>query len=224
MREKGKQLSVFFVLSNHLGLVQFARVIFNDTYRKYLEYQAVNHPALLHKEDSKVFQMVGIQEAVGDFRSIGQEKGFMMRGIWYTYGFGFSHEIRKIKTGGFIIAKYHSQRNGGSNSLFEAMRDAEKVVDEIIARMIKDSQDGHPLFNHSINDPSKFNIQPKFNSGEVGYSGFIVTFQFSSFWNECAMDEWATSEDEAWVTSDGEAWSFDTATQWMDDGLTPHNL
>ena len=206
---------------------QFWDMIFNDTYRKYLEHQAVNHPALLHTEGSKVFEMIGIQDALGDFRSVGQEKGFIMRGIWYTYGFGFAHESVKRMMGGFIIAKHYSNRVGGKKSLFEAMRDSEKVADEIIAKMVKDSKNGHPLFYHSFNHPSRANVQPKFNAGEVGYSGYLVTFEISSHWNECAVldvENWETPDGENWETPDGETWSFDAPAQWADGGLTPNEL
>lgn len=201
-------------------------MIFNDTYRKYLLHQAKNHPALLHTEGSRVFQMIGVQEAIGDFRSNIQEKGFIMRGIWYTYGFNFSGNIEKSMTGGFIVAKYHSHRAGGKDSFFEAMRDSEKVVDQIIAKMINDSRNGHPLFNYSLNDPTSFNIQAKHNAGEVGYSGYLATFQFNSFWNEC-MDQqtaWNTTEEGSWTTPDGDSWVFDGPLSWGDGGLTPEDL
>lgn len=213
-----------FVLSTRSAMVHFCSVTFNDTYRKYLLHIAENHPALGHTEDKKVFEMIGIDEAVGDYRSSIQPKGFMMRGIWYKYGFNHTHENTKVKTGGFIIAKHYSRRSEGKDGMFTAMRDAEKVVDEIIARMVKDSIEGHPLFYYSINDPSRFNIQPKFGAGESGYTGYLVTFQFSSHWNECAMDTWSTGDSDEWETPDGEAWSFHTETQWLDDGLTPKNL
>ena len=45
-------------------------MLFNDTYRKYFEHQAKTHPELLHIPGSdKTFDMINIEEAVGNFRN-----------------------------------------------------------------------------------------------------------------------------------------------------------
>lgn len=179
-------------------------MLFNDTYRKYLEHQAINHPDLLHTPGSRVFQMIDVEEALGDFRTIGQEKGFIMRGIFYTYNIAQNADTLKFCNGGFIIAHYHSNRLKGQNDFFEAMRKSEKVVDEIIEKMIADSINDHPLFYQSLNTPQSFSVSPKVYTGDTGYSGYICTFHFNNHWRNCIDSP--------------------HAPEWGDDGLTPHNL
>lgn len=181
-------------------------MLFNDTYRKYLEHQAKSHPSLLFEEGKKVFEMIGVEEAVGDFRSQVVNKGFIMRGIWYTYQISdnYAADAMKICTGGFIVAKYHSARAQGTDAFNAAMKESEQIVDEIVEKMIADSNDGHPLFYYSLNTAQQFNISPKPAMADGNYSGYLCTFRFNNHWRNC-------------VTADA-------APAWTDGGTTPHIL
>lgn len=165
-----------------------------DLYRAYFIHQCENHPSLVHEDviGSRVFEMVSVEEALGDFRTAGKEKGFVFRLIEYTYQVGDNdaHQIRKQIQGGFIVAKYHGVRSEGKAAYFLAMEDSEKVVDEIIAKMITDSQDGHPLFFHSLDSRQEISVSPTLRRPDGSYSGWICLFSFSPHFPECVEDTW----------------------------------
>lgn len=179
-------------------------MIFNNLYRDYLLHQAVNHPDLQHQpEKDKVFEMMSIEEAVGDFRTTIKEKGFIMRGIHYTYSISDKNaDAMKQLTCGFVIAKYHSSRTGGKEAFQQVLVDTEKVVDEIVEKMIADSKNGHPLFYYSLNTAQNVSVIPKVSAGEVGYSGWLCTFRIANHWRNCIKHT--------------------DAPQWADDGKTPY--
>jgi len=160
-------------------------VIYNELYRKYFEYQAIKNPELLHTEDSKVFEMVSFDEAMGDFRTAVKGKASIIRLMNYTYRFYFSDQLNKIMVGGYFIGSYHSNRKGGSESFNAAMEKSEKINDMILKRMAVDSSAGHPLFHYSLNTLENVNSQPKVYAGDVGYSGYITTFPISALWDSC---------------------------------------
>lgn len=183
-------------------------MILNDTYRKYFKHQAVHHPDLQHDDASgqRVFEVIDVEEALADFRSISTPKGYLMRLINYTYQIGMNDgaDAQKYINGGFIIAKYHSHRRDGEDGFNTAMLQSEKIVDEIIEKMVADSRNGHPLFNRSLDTVNSINVQPKIYTGDSGYSGWICTFNISNYWRNCI-----THAD---------------APAWTDNGQTPHNL
>lgn len=184
---------------------QFCPMIFIDTYRKYFEWQAENHPALLHSDTRRVFQMVGIEEAMGDFRTGAKEKDFILRGInyYYTIGDDGGHETRKYATGGFIVAKYFSNRND-LKGMNDALAASEQVMDEIIEKIIADSKNGHPLWGYSLNSRQQFAVQDALYVGDGCYAGRRCIFPFNNFWRNCI-----THAD---------------APAWLDDGVTPKIL
>jgi hypothetical protein len=202
-------VSHFVVLSHAYHYAHFCIVIFNDTYRKYFKHQAVNHPDLAHGDSpgQKVFEVIDIEEALGDLRSVAKAKSFIFRLINYTYQIAdpqIRGDVQKHINGGFIIAHHHSARKDGASGFYEAMLKSEKIVDEIIEKMIHDSNTGHPLFNYSLNTPSGVHVQPKIAMGDSGYSGWLCTFHIANFWRNCI-----TSLD---------------APAWGDGGQTPHDL
>lgn len=147
--------------------------------------------------------MIGIEEAFGDFRSGVKEKDFILRAINYYYAVSDegTHEARKLATGGFIVAKYFSPRSGGSSSYYEAIEQSERIMDEIIEKIISDSRAGHPLWGYSLNSRQQFNVQDVMFTGDGSYAGRRCVFQFSNFFRIC-------------VTSDD-------APEWLDGGQTP---
>ena len=181
---------------------------FSDVYNAYFEHQAINHPDLLHDPASgqRAFAIISLEEALGDFRSGAKAKGPIMRLIEYSYtasDFG-AHEVRKRIEGGFIIAHYHSARAGGSDGYLDAMVASERIVDEIVEKMIGDSKAGHPLFYYSLSSRQDFTVNPTRFIGDACYSGYICLFSFSNYFRACP---------------DGEG-----APAWLDGGVTPHNL
>lgn len=181
---------------------------FADVYNAYFEHQAINHPDLLHDPASgqRVFSIISLEEALGDFRSGTKEKGPIMRLIEYSYttsDFG-QHEVRKRIEGGFIIAHYHSARAGGSEDYLQAMVKSERICDEVIEKMIGDSKAGHPLFYYSFSSRQDVAVNPTRFIGDACYSGYMCLFSFSNYFRACP---------------DGE-----DAPAWLDGGVTPQNL
>lgn len=181
-----------------------------DLYRKYFLHQCENHPDLQHAAvaGSRVFQTIGVEEALGDFRSGAKEKGIIFRLIDYTYvitdGGSPTAQIQKEIQGGFIVAKYYSNRQGGQSEMYEAMDDAERITDEILEKMIADSLNGHPLFNFTLDSRQEFTVNPIGYVGDTSYAGWMALFRFSNHWRNCLSDE--------------------SAPAWLDDGVTPHEL
>lgn len=180
---------------------------FIDEYISYFKHQAVNHPSLLHLDESgqKVFEVISPEEvAIGHFRTAVKEKSYILRLILYTYELGDNETENALKEimAGFVVAKHHSLRTSGSSSFYNALSGSEKVGDEIIEKMIADSRNGHPLFNNSFNTAHDIIVSPAIGVGDTGYSGWMYTFRFSNFWRNC-------------LTAPG-------APVWVDEGLTPY--
>ena len=181
-------------------------MIFQDTYRLYFKHQAENHPSLAHQDltGERVFQMIGVEEALGDFRTGVKEKAFIMRLLNYNYSIGDAgeHETKKFLEGGFIIARHFSGRAVGTADYYEAMDDSEQVVDEVIEKMLADSRNGHPLWYHSLDSRQNIRVNPRAYTGDASYAGWLVTFSWSNRFRDC-------------ITSDD-------APAWIDGGLTPY--
>ncbi len=177
----------------------------NDLYVDYFKHQVMSHPEMDYQVGvNEVFRVVNVEESIGDLRSGGSTDGYLFRLIMYTYRVSRSSkqaDAKKYLTGGWIIAKGHSPRTDGTNGFLQAMADAEKINDEIIEKMIADSENGHPLFYHSFNTDQQINSQPKVHATGAGYSGWLTTFQFSNWFRNCPQ-----AGDPAWA----------------DGGLTPY--
>lgn len=178
-----------------------------DLYRKYFKHQVTHHPDLAHADTngSKVFEVIDVEEALGDFRSGAKEKSFIFRLINYTFSVGDDggNETRKLFTGGFIVARYFDQRNTGESDYYTAIESSEKIVDELIEKMVSDSRAGHPLFFHTLDARQNINVQPALQFAP-GYAGWLVTFSFSNPIRICLTDE--------------------DAPAWTDGGQTPFEL
>lgn len=174
-------------------------------YRAYLAHQAATHPDLLHADETgrRVFAMMHVEEVVSDLRSTATEKGFIMRGLHYTYRLRDDGDGRRIIEGGFMVAKQYSAREGGTAAFLKAMDDAERIVNEIVEKMIADSRAGHPLFLHSFDSEQDVSVTPRPLVSD-GYAGWMAIFTFSNFFESCLDRE--------------------DAPAWTDDGITPHNL
>lgn len=181
-------------------------MIRSDQYRKYFLYLCVNHPELVHSVNEKVFETVNVDEALGDFRTSVQKKGFIFRLIDYTYQISDNEaaDPQKKVNGAFIVAHHFSLRTGGKDSYNEAKDKSEKIADDVIKRIVADSQNGHPLFYHSLDTARNINVTPIANTGDAGYVGWIVDFFFNNHFPICPDQ------------------NIDPA--WIDGGTTPHQL
>ena len=178
-----------------------------EDYIKYFKHQAEQHPELLHSDvsGSRVFQVIDVEEAFGDFRTAVKEKDFIMRLLWpfWTLTDNYSDSRVSIQ-GGVLIAKYHGNRKEGSPEFISAMSESAIICHDIAEKMVADSQNNYPLFYESIRSVQhlNWNAQPAPFVGDTNYSGYICTFSFDNHMRNCLEEH----EDDTWKT------------------LTPHEL
>lgn len=176
----------------------------SQLYRAYLKHQAESHPNLQHNDaGSQVFAMMEVEEAVSDLRTKGSEKGYIMRGLNYTYTLSDDGEGRKEVQGGFMIARHYSNRAGGTVDYFAAIDAAERVLLDLIEKIVADSRAGHPLFLNSLDTKQNFRVMPRPIVSD-GYAGWLCQFNFITPVTICI--------------------TRDDAPAWTDGGATPFDL
>lgn len=183
-------------------------MLFENLYIDYFRHQAENHPDLVHsaQEGEQVFNVIDIEQGmlVG-LRSGVKPDAFMMRLFHYTYRIHRpGAEMLKIIQGGFMLAKQFSVREDDAAEYQLALREAERVTDEVIEKMLADSQAGHPLFYRSLDSDQDITVVSSPKHSGTSYAAKICTFTFSQHWRNC-ID-----------SSDAPA--------WLDGGLTPFDL
>ena len=172
-------------------------------YYDYFRHQAETHVDLLHQETSgqRVFEVIDIDEALGDFRSGIQHQGYMFRLINYTYVVSQrTHQATREIQGGFLVAKYYNSGKEGKAAYLTAMAATQRVLDDVIAKMITDSRAGHPLFDNYFDSEQDLNIQPVNYAGDGTYCGWMCIFRTEQFFDNCFTPN---------------------AARWSDGGVTP---
>jgi len=170
-----------------------------NQYRTYFKHQAETHPSLLHTDSNRVFAVVRSDREYGDLRSKVKEKDFVFRLLEYTYQRNDDQVPgRKRIRGGFLIAKFYSQREGDDDTYFTAIEAAEEVMDDMIDKMFQDSRNGHPLFAYDFDATNELIVTPVHYTGDGSYTGWEVLFTLRPGWpDRCG------------------------SVEWTDDGLTP---
>lgn len=169
-------------------------------YHDYFKHQAINHPALAHTDDNRVFEEIGVDEDYGDYRTKVKGKDYVMRLIEYTYQPGQDQGgyFRKVMRGAFMVAKFYSARNNTSTEYRAAKAAAERVMDDLIEKMVADSRNGHPLFGYRMDSNQDFQVAPVNRVGDGAYVGWEVVFTLTPLFPELCG-----------------------TVAWGDDGLTP---
>lgn len=178
---------------------------FYNLYRNYFKHQATAHPELAHSDavGSRVFAEIKLEDSFGDFRTAAKAKGYIFRLMDYDYQVGrFDHEITKRISGGFVVAHFF-QRDKLSDYL-SAKNKAETVMDQVIEKMIADSENGHPLFHGSFDANQDITVQPVEYTGDASYVGYRCVFRLSQYWANCTTP----------IDSVG----------WTDGGITPETF
>ena len=179
---------------------------FFSDYVAYFKHQAEAHPDLLHSDTAgqRVFAVIDQAAASGDFRAGAKDKGFILRLVEPVGGAEGDAQPLVSVLGGFIIARVHSQRVLGDTDQTSAMDDSWRVGMDIAAKVLNDSQNGHPLWNYSVNTPAmlSLNWQPRLNAGDVAYAGWLFTFRWKLPMAVCV--------------------GVPGAPDWTDGGLTPY--
>lgn len=159
-----------------------------EEYYNYSERLATNEPNLQHSSTNHAFELIAVEEAFGSFRS--KFKGDLaMRLLEYSYH-PKSDESTVLETmGAFQILHKHSGRESGKEGFIAAMIKAQEVVQNLIHRMVYDSQNGHILFDYSLNKPSDIHVTTLLNAGDINWSGFTCSFVIKPIWDVCLSDE-----------------------------------
>lgn len=128
-----------------------------------------------------MFEVVSVEEAVGDFRGQVSSTGFFFRLIDYTWGVGEvgAYQFQR-KQGGFIVGKKLNLRNDGAAVRIICRNQVETIAADFITHMLGDSSNGHPLFGNMADTMESLNInaQSMINTGDGSYDGILVTFEF----------------------------------------------
>lgn len=172
-------------------------------YYDYWKHQAESHVLLQHSDTdgSRVFEVVTIDDALGDFRTGVKKQDFIFRLIKYYFTVHQNeHQVTKEINGGFIVAKWHNKNRDGKAARFAAEVAAEEVMNEMIEKMIADSKNSHPLFDHHLDAAENIRVQAVEDAGDGSYVGWMCIYTADQFFSNC------TDPDPA---------------RWSDGGLTP---
>jgi hypothetical protein len=156
-----------------------------QSYIDYFKVLCGKHATLRHDDTNgaRVFAVVGQDEAVGDLRTGGDTEGWLFRLVVPQWSLVDTDDGRTQKDwlGGFIIAKFHSQREAESSEKFAILDQCDAIGEDFANRMLRDCENGHPLFHHSIRTARelKFKALPKMNLPQ-GYIGRLFTFSFQN--------------------------------------------
>lgn len=161
-------------------------------YIDYMKTLAVNHAELCHedKKGKEAFFRMNIQELYGAWRSGIRPKGIALVAIEYLAKLSSksSKQILSERQAGFLVIGHH--RGNDDAAQLEILAKTEKIVLQIINRMIKQSQGGHPLLGCSISSHNDFNYTPQYNLGDGNYAGWLVTFQFNTPVDSCVNQKY----------------------------------
>jgi hypothetical protein len=155
----------------------------------YMRYLCQKNALLKHQDTvgNKVFAVINLDEANGDFRTGASDDGYIFRLIVPKYSIaGDASDPRKEWTGMFLIAKLTSDRSDSDLDKIDALSLVDSIGDTFALRMSRDSQAGHPLFNHSVDDITllKFMAIPKlYTSGN--YQGRLFSFSLQNAYTTC---------------------------------------
>lgn len=170
----------------------------ND-FEAYFRYLCTQHPKLLHSETSgqQVFEVKPVEEAFSAFRTGAVEKGYFVRMLLPTMGFSNGGTTpRKEYQFGLMVGKQYSRREDAKLAGITALGLAEKVADELVARMIQDSRNGHPLFEGCCDMPDDLNMTGDnyLFEGDGSYAAQLYMFDLSTprfLETDCQTITWA---------------------------------
>lgn len=158
-----------------------------ENYVSYFRSLCENHPELQHSDNvgNVVFLVMSLFDFFGGaWREKLKEKKYAF--VLLTPNATASGNNYKTNHGGFIVLHYHSERQN-TTDMISAMTKSERVGFEIIQRMVKDSIEGHELFDYSFSSPEDLGltIEPEINQGDTGYSGWMFFFEFQTAIPKC---------------------------------------
>lgn len=175
-------------------------------YRDYWKHQAKAHPTLAHTDAARVFQVITIEQALGDYRVGVQAQGWIFRLIEPTYRILLddSGRYRKYMQGGYVVAKWIDFRAADEDTRHQIVDQVEQVNDDLIAKMIADSMNDFPLFNHSLDSNQQISSELVPITGDASYIGIRTIYSWDTGFVNCLLP----LEEEGWA----------------DEGVTPYPI
>lgn len=172
-------------------------------YYDYFKHQAEAHPSLAHTSTNRVYSLVTLEAALSDLRTdVLDVQGYLLRLIEPTFRFSGQDGVpHKLIEGGYTIHKYYNRQASGDAAYLQAIADTERVGDDILEKMIADSENGHPLFAGDFSVPDATS-SIRHNTADAGYVGWLYLFSWQIPFGFCVPA---------------------TRAEWTDDGLTPYD-
>ncbi len=154
-----------------------------SAYADYFRYLCTQHPEVMHSELSghRAFEVRPLEEAFSDVRTSATTKGVLVHLLLpaITYGADQGGNARKVYEFGLLVAKWHGSRESTKKTILDAMSAAERIADELVARLVADSRAGVGLFQYGLDNPDNLGLSGEFVSleGDASYSGVVYTFK-----------------------------------------------
>ena len=185
---------------------------FVNMYIKYFEYIAKMHPALRHRAElgGKTFDVV-LQRDIKELSiariDINSAANFILVAVIPTDETVPSEDgnTYRMHTAGFFILKKSAPRVDLKNAERTAMVETEILAENILQRMVADSQNKHPLFHRQADRYEHLSPRKTERVVEEKWVGYLVTFSFKNILPDCPVLDCA----------------------WLDGGnigRTPHDL
>lgn len=168
-------------------------------FKDYFKYLCEQHPLLLHSDNSgqQVFEVKGVEEAFGAFRTGASEKAYFVRMVLPTMDFKNAGTTpRKGYQFGLVFGKFYSRREDSIDEIITALSLAEKLGDQFVARMISDSRNDHPLFQNCCDQPDGLNLTGDcfLYEGDGSYAAVMYMFDLATpraVESDCQEITWA---------------------------------
>jgi hypothetical protein len=144
---------------------------------------AESHSALTHVDavGGRSFAVVGLEEAVGDFRSQVGDKDMYMHLVVPSFAANDAVEgdFQNV-LGGFVVGKRVALRDDDASDRAAAWDDCATVAMDFLKRMVYDSLSGHALFSFSVGSLADldFSLQTRSWSGDGSYHAVVCTFSW----------------------------------------------
>lgn len=149
---------------------------------------AIQHKSIVHAESAgnRAYEVIAYDQAFSDFRTGGREKAYFVRFILPTVSFrDRGNGAEKWYQVGLMFGKYYSQKEASKTAQLEAFRDAEKVADDFISRMIFDSRRNAPsgLFSSTIDRVERIGLNGDYldYQGDGSYAAVMYMFDIGTF-------------------------------------------
>lgn len=162
-------------------------------WRDYFEQIAEKNIAVSHSktiETQKKFFEVMLEEVISGIthKLPSKENGAFIIFSGYLDRFNLKDSKKKNREIMFFVM----QSTGNNNYKFqsEAKDNCEEVVDDILRKMLKDSTDGHPLYNSAFDRIENVSIiATEFKIGTSTYVGWQVAIGIVVYFNPCFKPE-----------------------------------